>query len=278
VQSLPEDSLEQDETRQAAYREGTPPIRLPKVAEIIAETIRRDIAKGVLREGDSLPAEAILIERFGVSKPTIREAFRILESETLIEVRRGASGARVRLPSEQAASRLFGTMLQLSGTTLDDVWHARLIFEPPLAAQLAESRTLEQLAQLRQLNADQRNSVSNLPLFSARVADFHQLVMSFSGNQTLASVSRLLDEVVRRQHMAVTLEMGGSEYDNFRVTAVEEHEEFVSIVERQDSAEAQRFWRDHLEKSAKIGRDYWGEHTVLDLFNELPDGGRSLRL
>jgi DNA-binding FadR family transcriptional regulator len=248
------------------------------MAEIIAETIRRDIAKGVLKEGDNLPAEAVLIERFGVSKPTIREAFRILESETLIEVRRGASGARVRLPSEQAASRLFGTMLQLSGTTLADVWRARLIFEPPLASQLAESRTLEQLVQLRQLNADQRKSVSIPPLYGPGVTDFHQLVVSFAGNQTLASVARLLDEIVRRQYTMITLEMGGTEYDILREKAVDEHENFVSILERQESAAAEHFWRDHLEKSWKISQEFWGEHTVLDLFNESPGGATSVQL
>ena len=61
-------------------------IRVPKVAELVAETIRNRILNGELKEGDSLPAEAQLLEAFGISRPTLREAFRVLETEKLISV------------------------------------------------------------------------------------------------------------------------------------------------------------------------------------------------
>ena len=71
-------------------------IRVPKTSEIVANHIRGQIVRGELREGDSLPPEGQLMTSFGISRPTLREAFRILEAESLISVVRGSrSGARV---------------------------------------------------------------------------------------------------------------------------------------------------------------------------------------
>ena len=65
------------------------PVRSPKTAELVAGTLRRMVVDGQLKEGDFLPNEAELMTHFGVSRPTLREAVRVLESERLVEVRRG---------------------------------------------------------------------------------------------------------------------------------------------------------------------------------------------
>src|SRR5437667_12177500 len=65
---------------------------LQKAAEVIAEHLRRDIATGALREGDALPPEGELLSHFGVSRPTLRSALRILEAESLLTITRGKEG------------------------------------------------------------------------------------------------------------------------------------------------------------------------------------------
>ena len=69
-------------------------MRVPKTAELVAGHLRAQIVRGELRDGDALPPEMELVERYGISRPTLREAFRVLESEALISVRRGARGRR----------------------------------------------------------------------------------------------------------------------------------------------------------------------------------------
>ncbi|MGH7747682.1 MAG: FadR/GntR family transcriptional regulator, partial [Candidatus Dormibacteria bacterium] len=59
----------------------TAEVRVPKAAELVAAKIRRQIVNGDLPAGTGLPPEAVLVSRYGVSRPTLREAFRILESE-----------------------------------------------------------------------------------------------------------------------------------------------------------------------------------------------------
>ena len=89
------------------------------------------------------------MEQFGVSRPTLREAFRILEAETLISVRRGSrGGARVVAPDASVAARYVGLLLQMQGATINDVYEARMISEPPCARLLALRRTDEDLEKL----------------------------------------------------------------------------------------------------------------------------------
>src|ERR1051325_7943592 len=114
------------------------PTHLPKVAQLIADELLSQIIRGVLPEGASLPSEASLMEQFGVSRPTLREAFRVLEAESLITVRRGAhGGARVSAPDADVAARFAGLILEYRGATLGDIYRAAAVIEPPCARPLA---------------------------------------------------------------------------------------------------------------------------------------------
>src|ERR1700712_971581 len=112
-------------------------VRSPKTAELVAQTLRKMIVDGQLTDGDFLPYEADLMTHFQVSRPTLREAVRVLESDRLVEVRRGSrTGARVRVPGPEIVARPAALLLALSGTTLGDVMTARIGIEPYAARPL----------------------------------------------------------------------------------------------------------------------------------------------
>lgn len=117
-------------------------VRTPKTAELVAGTLRRMIVDGQLTDGDFLPHETELMDHFQISRPTLREAVRILESDRLVELRRGSrTGARVRIPGPEIVARPAGLLLELSGATLADVMTARIAIEPRAARILAEYGT-----------------------------------------------------------------------------------------------------------------------------------------
>src|SRR6478735_779953 len=94
-----------------------PNVRVPKAAELVASHLRQQIVRGDIGLGQPLPAETELRAIYSVSRPTLREALRILESEALIVVKRGArGGARAALPDGVAATRAAGLLLQVRGT------------------------------------------------------------------------------------------------------------------------------------------------------------------
>ena len=67
-----------------------------------------------------------MIKQFSVSRATLREAVGLLESDGLIEVRRGSpSGARVKIPGAEIVARPASLLLQVSGATIADVMDAR---------------------------------------------------------------------------------------------------------------------------------------------------------
>jgi DNA-binding FadR family transcriptional regulator len=244
-----------------------PSVRFPKAAEIVADSIRRDVMIGKLEEGQTLPSEGALIDVFGVSRPTIREAFRILESEGFIDVRRGTRGARVRLPRELEASRSFGLLLQLRGATLADMWEARMVVEPALVRRLAGSRTATDLKQLRQSMKDQRQKQHDPQPFAVAASEFHAVLADLSDNRTLSLVAKVLDEVFRLHASEVAAtNPDWLEDGHIRTDTLEEHENLIDLIEAQRADEAEAFWRGHVEASSKLMLKVLGATQVVELY------------
>ncbi|MFZ3306333.1 MAG: GntR family transcriptional regulator, partial [Mycobacterium sp.] len=127
-------------------------LREPKMADRVATVLRRMFIRGEITEGTMLPPESELMERFGVSRPTLREAFRVLESESLIQVQRGVrGGARVTRPRRETLARYAGLILEYEGVTVKDVYDARVTLEVPMVEQLAKDQNPKVIAELEQI-------------------------------------------------------------------------------------------------------------------------------
>jgi DNA-binding FadR family transcriptional regulator len=75
-------------------------LKVQKISEIVAEDIRLRIAQGEIADGDLLAPEPDMIQQYWASRPTLREAIRILETEGLVTATRGGpKGARVHCPA-----------------------------------------------------------------------------------------------------------------------------------------------------------------------------------
>jgi GntR family transcriptional regulator, transcriptional repressor for pyruvate dehydrogenase complex len=250
-------------------------VRAPKTAELISSYLRKQIVRGELKPKQTLPSEAELMEQFGVSRPTLREAFRILETENLITVRRGArGGAEVTAPGMSVAARYVGVLLQMQGATLEDVSIARMITEPPCAGLLAHSRTANDLADLRAVVSEMRastgpdglpDSPSNWTRLSYR---FHELVVERCGNKTLGIQVAVLQDIVAT-HIETTVARDVAEpatAARFR-RQVRSFQKLIELLEEQDSEGAEEHWRAHLEAAARsMSRLVPMDRHVVDLF------------
>ncbi|WP_244892355.1 FadR/GntR family transcriptional regulator [Nocardia arizonensis] len=251
-------------------------VRAPKTAELIAHQLRSEIVRGILKPGDTLPPELVLGSQFGVSRPTLREAFRILENESLIVVRRGSrGGVQVSSPDPAVAARHVGLLLQMSGTTLADVYEARMVLEPAAVRMLAQRRTAVDLAALNSCVADLKELVAagiegaDLDRWSDTAFRFHDLIMERAGNQTLAVLGGLLRGVVSA-HMGTVVRRSADHAEilaQFRKT-IRSFVKLVSLIEAKDADAAEQFWRGHMSKVSKSM--LWGSfatESVVDLFN-----------
>ncbi|GAM98258.1 transcriptional regulator of GntR family [alpha proteobacterium U9-1i] len=241
-------------------------VRVPKAAELIADALRQRIAQGDLQEGDALPSEADLIVDFSVSRASLREALRILETEGLIEVKRGAQGgARIRLPREDNAAKSLGLLLQVRGATLKDMFDARLILEPPLMNQLAQNRTEDDLAVIRAHLERERKIVDNSKLFAPAAAEFHRILVSRAGNIALAIIVGMLDELYLR-HLNQFISSGRRDLPTLNNHSYTNHSQLLDALVARDGPGAEVIWRYHMQNARKIILEELGESSPLSLY------------
>lgn len=225
-------------------------LRVPKTAELVANHLRDQIINNEIPEGDSLPNEAEMVEKYNVSRPTLREAFRILEAEGLLTISRGTRGARVRLPEINVVSRRLSAVLQSRNIKLDDVYRARILIEPPAAHLVAERLTDEGIATLHNLIERGRAALGDHAKFGLASNDFHRTLVQLSGVQTLGLIIDMLNEMLER-HM-LSLYMAGADAADGTVSlasrrkTLKAQEKLVSLLEAGDGDKAESFWRAHL--------------------------------
>jgi DNA-binding FadR family transcriptional regulator len=223
-------------------------MRVPKAADVVAEHIRERIVRGELREGDLLPRESTLMADLGVSRPTLREAYRVLESEALITVRRGSGGgARVRLPTEEVTVRHAAMVLELRGTSSRDLYTARAMIESPVAALVARSAKSRDVRRLRKVLAEEEKLEGDTIAEIRAINEFHRVLTEMTGNQTLTFVTSVVQGLVTKDAENGALAAGGPPYDlSHLVHLHQEHEQLVDLIEAHDVEAADALWREHL--------------------------------
>ncbi|MFI5043642.1 MAG: FadR/GntR family transcriptional regulator [Acidimicrobiales bacterium] len=249
--------------------EGKPrqgPIR--EKPQLIADELRALIVAGDLSEGESLGHEPDLIERFGVSRPSLREALRILEAEGLISVVRGASGGVVvHEPNERMTARTAALVLQARNVSLADVHQARSLLEPAAAATIARSgRRRSAGNQLALLIDEQERHLEDPDGFGAANAAFHERLVTLAGNQTLTIVAEMLNEIVSRAVTAVSQAGPNGQSSRTRRRGISSQRRLVELIAAGDGAAAEEHWRAHM---AVVGQVLLGQQatTVVDLLD-----------
>ena len=190
-------------------------IRVPKIAELIAERIQDDIAAGRLRAGDSLPSEAAIMTSFGASRPPVREALRILESDGLISVRRGSRGGIwVIRPDHRTVAAKMRNASKLWGTDATEA--AALV----AGAELAAVQSL----------AERCRETGREPSIGVPVSDsgFHRRLIGCSGARLAESLITALGHMVASE-----------------CTDAGAHSRALRAIEGGDGHGATRIWRSH---------------------------------
>lgn len=222
-------------------------VRVPKAGELVAAQLRRQIVTGELKAGDPLPSETTLMERYGVSRPTMREAFRILESESIIVVLRGAhGGARVLAPNESVAARHMGLLLQYKGVPLADVYKARTEIE--VAALRAWSGNAKDLDALSALVAEAADNVDDAPQFAKGDTRIHQAIVDLSGTQTLSVLAGMILNIMDA-HNTLFMSVHGDDHERAAdELALRAYRRLLKLLTAGDIDGAVAHWRRHLRK------------------------------
>jgi GntR family transcriptional regulator, transcriptional repressor for pyruvate dehydrogenase complex len=160
-----------------------------KVYEHVVEQIRMAIFDGSLKLGDKLPSEKELIDKFRVSRGTLREALRSLESTGVLEIRKGvAGGPYITEIGVDRAKENFIDFFRFKKLLLEHLVEVRMMLEPAMAAKVAQIITPESLDHLRESIERCRDTIKTRNMENLREGflAFHGIIADVTGNPILA--------------------------------------------------------------------------------------------
>lgn len=239
-----------------------------RVAVRVASAIRRDIVTGRLRPGDMLKPERALCEEFGVSKPTLREAIRMLEAQSLLKTMRGQQGGpMVTALDIGVAARQVGLTLQMDGATLEDVWRARSVLEPAAAAETARSGDRQAVVELRENIERAGRAMDDPQLYATISSDFSGILAAHCRNKTVRLLNRLLQDIARSHDLRIAAgDYAASDVLHTLRLSIRARGHLADLIARGEADEAEAFWRAHLTAmGANVLRAYRLETTPVDM-------------
>ncbi|MGO2052165.1 FadR/GntR family transcriptional regulator [Glutamicibacter sp. 287] len=163
----------------------------PAVPTLTYERVVQQIEEAILSKeiepGQHLPSERELMVQFSVSRPTVREALRVLQSQGLIASRPGSRSGPIVLPvSPDNLGRSFANMARIASLSLSELVQFRIVLESSACQLAAVMHNAEQLAAMR--DAIERMEVeagTGSDSFNRADLDFHAAVWEASGNALL---------------------------------------------------------------------------------------------
>lgn len=232
---------------------------------MVANALRQRILSGDIADGSTLPNQEKLLDEFRVSKPSIREALRILETEGLVTVQRGnVGGAIVHRPTAHQAAYTLALILQAQQADLDDVGNALTELEPvctALCAQLEDRAGI--VAALQQANDEADASVSDDEAFAEAMTAFHAAIIQACGNRTLILLAGAVRSVWRA-HAPDGLGTGDDSESTFeaRRHSVRDHRRITALIERGDGLRASELMRQHFDPALAPEGEVDGNRSI----------------
>jgi DNA-binding FadR family transcriptional regulator len=226
------------------------------MADLVADSLRDQVLSGDLEDGSLLPRQEQLIERYGVSPPSLREALRILETEGLLTIVRGnTGGAEIRRPRPQRVGYLLAMVLQSRQVAIDDVITSLAELEALCAAMAArrDERTAV-VAPLRQCLERSRAAFHDTESYVRCAHEFHEALVRACGNETLTvllnAVETLWSAHVEHNLRSPAATAYFADLD-LRTNCLATHQAIADAIEAGDAVAAAALARAHMLEPPK---------------------------
>ncbi|MBR5308103.1 MAG: FadR family transcriptional regulator [Clostridia bacterium] len=218
--------------------------------EVIADKIEEMILSDEMQASEKLPSESVLSEKFGVSRPVVREALNTLRERGLIASRQGAASV-ITEPDADTLLRNFNRIILMKKVSPMQVYQVRMVLETLCAGLAAKKCTQSEIENLRTLNEKVRTSKGNYELRARTDLEFHIAIAECSGNPLLSvmleALASLLEPIIINNLKNLEKDTG----DLF-------HGRIIDAIESGDEASSEKLMREHLTESAMLyGADFY---------------------
>jgi GntR family transcriptional repressor for pyruvate dehydrogenase complex len=215
------------------------PIKSTRIYEEIVRQIKGMIAEGRLKSGDQLPPERDLAEKFLVSRTSVREALRALESVGLIEIRPG-EGTFVREISVDSLVEPLALVLLSQRAMTSELFEARRLLEPSIAGLAARRATRDEVHEMERILDEQAREIAAGNTGLAQDAAFHAALGTAAHNRAITRiVHALMDLLAQSREEAIST-------PGRPTRSHEDHRRILDAVKAGDAAAAERAMREHV--------------------------------
>ena len=192
VQTMPEAEI-QRKTGITDHMENRRKTR--KLPEQIADRLREMIIQESIKTGAKLPAEAELMERFGVSRSTVREAVKILQTEHIVDIRQGQGTFLCAMPG--LARDPLGLRFADQGELTAQLLETRLMIEPNVAMLAAQRRQEKHLQAMKALLDKMDNAYLHGEDYTPFDCEFHSMIAQCTGNDVIMRLLPTIHESIQ---------------------------------------------------------------------------------
>jgi len=215
------------------------PIKKSKVYEEIVAKIKDMVEKGRFKSGDQLPVERELAEVFRVSRSSVREALRSLESQGFIESRQGDGTYIARQPVESLVRPLASVILTEKDDQME-LFEMRRMIEPDLAYLAAERATEEEIAMMEKVLILQQEQIDRGDFETDVDRNFHYIMARAARNKALLRITdNIIDLLAESRDQYLQVE-GRPQKSILR------HREVLEAIRARDPERAEKCMLEHL--------------------------------
>jgi DNA-binding FadR family transcriptional regulator len=168
------------------------PVKSQSVSSRIVDQVRAALFRGELKPGDLLGSETDFARQFGVSRVPVRDAFKTLQAQGIIEVKMGANGgARIASGDPQCFTDALSVQLKLVGISVEEMFDAQIAIEVMAAELGARRATPDDVEKLRRILTELR-AIAAKELTPAAALKFTEVAMQFHASLVDTAHNRAL--------------------------------------------------------------------------------------
>jgi DNA-binding FadR family transcriptional regulator len=221
-------------------------IRTERISDQIKSILKQAILDGYFKPGDKFPPEVEIAQKYNVSKVSAREALRELETEGLIQKKRGVfGGSFVVEPGSEKMVDVVTNSYLFGGVSSRDLAEFRRVLEPGLAKLAAQKRTDEDLARMDVCIREIALSIDAGHPDQTKALSFHRLIADACHNPFISGLMEALINVFQRV-LAKTPDIESAKKD------ITYNQRFYQCIKNRDGKTAETVMAEHFDTLDKM--------------------------
>ncbi len=216
------------------------PVKKTRVYEEIVSKIKVMLENGRLKSGDQLPGERELSEVFQVSRSSVREALRTLETQGYLESRQGEGTYIASKPVESLVSPLASVIFTEKDSQME-LFEMRRLIEPQIAFLAAERATPEEIAMMEQALIQQEEAVARGETGTDVDKSFHYLMAKATKNKVLLRLTDSMRDLFARSRDKYLQVEGRPE------KSISRHRQVLDAIKAKDGELAAQVMLEHVQ-------------------------------